>query len=42
MNAPVVSEQFIFEYGNSDYIHLLFHDPEIMKGELGYKMIYWD
>lgn len=30
------SEGFIAEYGQSKYIPLLFHDPDIMRGSVGY------
>ena len=36
--VPKISESFVKEYGDKDYIHLLFHDPSILKGTLGYKI----
>lgn len=33
------SQQFIMEYSNDNYIPLLFHDPQIMAGKVGYVKI---
>ena len=34
-----VSKRFIVDYGNGEYKRLLFHDPGIMKGRLGYEYV---
>lgn len=34
-----LSKEFIAEYSNSKYIPLLFHDPDIMRGTVGYMKI---
>jgi glyoxylase-like metal-dependent hydrolase (beta-lactamase superfamily II) len=34
-----VSKRFIVDYGNGEYERLLFHDPGIMKGRLGYEYV---
>ncbi len=34
-----VSKRFIVDYGNEQYERLLFHDPGIMKGQLGYEYV---
>ena len=34
-----LSEQFINDYCDEAYEFLLFHDPHIMQGEIGYKLI---
>ncbi len=33
------SEAFVAEYGKDSYIPLLFHDPDIMRGSVGYMKI---
>lgn len=33
------SERFIREYGSEEYCPLLFHDPSILRGSLGYQVI---
>lgn len=35
---PMVSEEFVMEYGAKECIPLLFHDPSILKGTLGYEI----
>lgn len=36
---PEVSERFIKEYSGTHNVPLLFHDPAILKGQLGYEVI---
>lgn len=36
---PKISKQFIQEYGSGKYEPILFHDPDILKGKIGYKVI---
>ena len=35
---PEISRQFILEYGNSRYKKLLFHDPGILRGKIGFAL----
>lgn len=37
--APEVSERFVQEYGTGQYKLLLFHEPNILKGKIGYKVL---
>jgi len=37
--APAVSEQFVRTYGQPPYVPLLFHDPAILSGRLGWERI---
>lgn len=37
--APVISEKFIQKYGKGHYEILLSHDPDIVKGKLGYEIV---
>lgn len=36
---PEVSERFIKEYSGTNHVPLLFHDPDILKGRIGYEVI---
>ena len=36
---PDVSERFIQEYSGTNNVPLLFHDPDILKGQIGYEVI---
>ena len=36
---PEVSERFIKEYSGTNNVPLLFHDPNILKGRIGYEVI---
>ncbi len=36
---PEISEHFIKEYSETDCVPLLFHDPNILKGKIGYEVI---
>lgn len=36
---PKVSERFIKEYSGTNNVPLLFHDPHILKGSIGYQVI---
>lgn len=36
---PEVSERFIKEYSGTNHVPLLFHDPNILKGRIGYEVI---
>jgi glyoxylase-like metal-dependent hydrolase (beta-lactamase superfamily II) len=36
---PEISERFIKEYSGTDYVPLLFHDPDIIKGRIGYEVV---
>ncbi len=36
---PVLSEAFVLEYSKSQYVPLLFHDPDILTGRLGYDIV---
>lgn len=37
--SPEKSEKFVREYSSEAYSTLLFHDPEIMKGKIGFEII---
>lgn len=37
--APDVSERFVQQYGTGQYKLLLFHEPNILKGKIGYKVL---
>lgn len=36
---PEISERFIKEYSGTHHVPLLFHDPNILKGRIGYEVI---
>lgn len=36
---PEISERFIQKYSGTNYVPLLFHDPDILKGRIGYEVI---
>lgn len=37
--APEKSKAFVEEYSKSEYITFLFHDPDILRGKIGFKMM---
>ena len=39
---PALSKQFIQDYNGKEYIPLLFHDPTIIPGKVGYEIIMED
>lgn len=36
---PEISERFIKEYSGTNYVPLLFHDPNILKGRVGHEIL---
>lgn len=36
---PAMSELFIKEYSGTNHVPLLFHDPDILRGSIGYEVI---
>ena len=36
---PDISENFVKKYSETNYVPLLFHDPGILKGKIGYEII---
>ena len=36
---PEISERFIKEYSGANNVPLLFHDPDILKGKIGFEVI---
>lgn len=38
-HCPEISERFIKEYSGTNHVPLLFHDPDILKGRIGYEVV---